>query len=122
MPPKKRVTAPIEVETHTDAKGNPVYADIANLGVTEVERVSVSIPGLRTPKQGQDFGDNAGPAHLVESHTTEIIFGSLLDETGMRLLGTEGWHPFRRNDSYWTKVFRWKRYLVTDETYRRVTQ
>ena len=122
MPPKKRITAPIERETHTDAKGRPVYADIANLGAVEVDRVAVTIPGLQTPGRGEDYGDGLGPAHLVQKHTTQTVLGSLLDETGMRLLGTEGWHPFRRQEGFWTKVFEWRRFLVTEETYRRVTQ
>ena len=118
--PDKRFVPPIEMETHTDEKGRPQYADIANLGMVEVDTVSVAIPGLQTPRPGVEYGDGSGPSHLVQRHVTQTIRGSLLDETGMRLLGTDGWHPFRRQEGYWTKVFNWNRYLVTDETYHRV--
>lgn len=119
--PDKRLVSPIEVETHVDSKGRPQYADIANLGMVEVETVSTSIPGMQVPERGApDYGDQLGPSPLITKHTTQLVRGSLVDETGMRLLGTDGWHPFRRDPAYWTKVVHWNRYLVTEETYQRV--
>jgi hypothetical protein len=123
--PDKKVTAPNEVVV-TDKDGSQHSVDVAQLGVVEVTLAKAEPAGVQTPERGVDYGEGGGLDGIVRRHVTEIQFGSLVDETGMRLLGTDGWHPFRADKrgksktGHWTKVVNWRRFLVDNATYHRV--